>query len=238
MCTALEIDDPLLARPGRMDRLEVHRREAHQAAERVHTRRPESREMVVEEDVRPLDLVLDASEVGEPFLHLRCAVDLDPAELLQRTIPDEPQVHEVRRDDGGRLRVHHLRPRHRHLELPQFLEYGLVEPGAVAELHRVPEVLREAPQEIEQLLLPADHRVRRGEELFDFLRSLPKRSEEHTSELQSESNLVCRLLLEKKKINETAHDRTRRTSKHRRSTTSISNMIQTPELSPPWRPFS
>src|SRR5438093_8337298 len=30
-----------------------------------------------------------------------------------------------------------------------------------------------------------------------------KRSEEHTSELQSLTNLVCRLLLEKKKINET-----------------------------------
>src|SRR2546430_7363293 len=29
--------------------------------------------------------------------------------------------------------------------------------------------------------------------------SLPTRSEEHTSELQSQSNLVCRLLLEKKK---------------------------------------
>src|SRR2546430_4189888 len=31
---------------------------------------------------------------------------------------------------------------------------------------------------------------------------LPRRSEEHTSELQSQSNLVCRLLLEKKKIEE------------------------------------
>src|SRR2546430_15932802 len=29
--------------------------------------------------------------------------------------------------------------------------------------------------------------------------SFPQRSEEHTSELQSQSNLVCRLLLEKKK---------------------------------------
>src|SRR5205085_6127128 len=29
--------------------------------------------------------------------------------------------------------------------------------------------------------------------------NLPRRSEEHTSELQSQSNLVCRLLLEKKK---------------------------------------
>src|SRR2546430_10551956 len=31
--------------------------------------------------------------------------------------------------------------------------------------------------------------------------SWPGRSEEHTSELQSQSNLVCRLLLEKKKTN-------------------------------------
>src|SRR5688572_31560783 len=29
---------------------------------------------------------------------------------------------------------------------------------------------------------------------------VPARSEEHTSELQSQSNLVCRLLLEKKKV--------------------------------------
>src|SRR2546430_7839071 len=34
-----------------------------------------------------------------------------------------------------------------------------------------------------------------------FLISLRFRSEEHTSELQSQSNLVCRLLLEKKKKN-------------------------------------
>src|SRR5256886_3479830 len=32
-----------------------------------------------------------------------------------------------------------------------------------------------------------------------FLPSIITRSEEHTSELQSQSNLVCRLLLEKKK---------------------------------------
>src|SRR2546430_13455326 len=34
-----------------------------------------------------------------------------------------------------------------------------------------------------------------------FLRLPSTRSEEHTSELQSQSNLVCRLLLEKKKAN-------------------------------------
>src|SRR2546430_4309456 len=32
----------------------------------------------------------------------------------------------------------------------------------------------------------------------------PRRSEEHTSELQSQSNLVCRLLLEKKKKHTTS----------------------------------
>src|SRR2546430_16446562 len=32
---------------------------------------------------------------------------------------------------------------------------------------------------------------------------MPRRSEEHTSELQSQSNLVCRLLLEKKKKKKT-----------------------------------
>src|SRR5205085_11314295 len=36
--------------------------------------------------------------------------------------------------------------------------------------------------------------------------SRPKRSEEHTSELQSQSNLVCRLLLEKKKTKSGEHD--------------------------------
>src|SRR5688572_30984823 len=35
--------------------------------------------------------------------------------------------------------------------------------------------------------------------------SLLRRSEEHTSELQSQSNLVCRLLLEKKKKKKNTH---------------------------------
>src|SRR2546421_1339429 len=38
-------------------------------------------------------------------------------------------------------------------------------------------------------------------EAFRFLLRFPVRSEEHTSELQSRSDLVCRLLLEKKKNN-------------------------------------
>src|SRR5688572_30886504 len=43
--------------------------------------------------------------------------------------------------------------------------------------------------------------ARRGQETIgdEFGAAARRRSEEHTSELQSQSNLVCRLLLEKKK---------------------------------------
>src|ERR1039457_3030367 len=44
---------------------------------------------------------------------------------------------------------------------------------------------------------------------MDFLeRAVPDRSEEHTSELQSPCNLVCRLLLEKKKTKTSTHRQT------------------------------
>src|SRR5688572_31453640 len=42
--------------------------------------------------------------------------------------------------------------------------------------------------------------VARGDRVLLYAQNCPQyRSEEHTSELQSQSNLVCRLLLEKKK---------------------------------------
>src|SRR3989475_7693282 len=49
-----------------------------------------------------------------------------------------------------------------------------------------------------------------AEKLMAFLNEMTEeggeeRSEEHTSELQSQSNLVCRLLLEKKKKNKETH---------------------------------
>src|SRR2546427_4215122 len=44
-----------------------------------------------------------------------------------------------------------------------------------------------------------------GEVVRDDLVDGPHRSEEHTSELQSQSNLVCRLLLEKKKKRKKTH---------------------------------
>src|SRR2546430_17723981 len=46
---------------------------------------------------------------------------------------------------------------------------------------------------------------RRHEIVDDAVELLDERSEEHTSELQSQSNLVCRLLLEKKKNKLTVH---------------------------------
>src|SRR2546428_1763033 len=44
-----------------------------------------------------------------------------------------------------------------------------------------------------------DHEARPGQRLDDRQHAALRRSEEHTSELQSRSDLVCRLLLEKKK---------------------------------------
>src|SRR5437588_4811849 len=40
--------------------------------------------------------------------------------------------------------------------------------------------------------------IRKGDRIFYYHTGKEKRSEEHTSELQSHSDLVCRLLLEKK----------------------------------------
>src|SRR2546427_8681659 len=52
---------------------------------------------------------------------------------------------------------------------------------------------------IPDLLTPADLADPSDAEVEKYLRDVGFRSEEHTSELQSQSNLVCRLLLEKKK---------------------------------------
>src|SRR2546426_6646835 len=63
-----------------------------------------------------------------------------------------------------------------------------------------------------QELLRVEERGRPGaraeddhDELLPVAKKLLKRSEEHTSELQSPCNLVCRLLLEKKKKKERDH---------------------------------
>src|SRR2546427_10910312 len=53
------------------------------------------------------------------------------------------------------------------------------------------------PDGTPQVVTPNHHALAQRFGLFD--RFFVNRSEEHTSELQSQSNLVCRLLLEKKK---------------------------------------
>src|SRR2546427_3359968 len=65
--------------------------------------------------------------------------------------------------------------------------HALVVDGARRSAPRRERVVREREGRIERLLA---HPRREGRD---------PRSEEHTSELQSQSNLVCRLLLEKKK---------------------------------------
>src|SRR3989454_1437390 len=56
--------------------------------------------------------------------------------------------------------------------------------------------------------LPAQHGCSApGSPRDRFLQAAKTRSEEHTSELQSPCNLVCRLLLEKKKKIKTQNDR-------------------------------
>src|SRR6476659_10333976 len=50
----------------------------------------------------------------------------------------------------------------------------------------------------------------------------PRRSEEHTSELQSLRHLVCRLLLEKKKNNKKKHIHPKKKNKQKNSNTNTS----------------
>src|SRR5699024_11783048 len=57
------------------------------------------------------------------------------------------------------------------------------------------------PMQFKNLANPEIHELTTGKEIVAAFGSdnLPDRSEEHTSELQSRFDLVCRLLLEKKK---------------------------------------
>src|SRR5690348_17611948 len=57
-------------------------------------------------------------------------------------------------------------------------------------------------------------RPRRTRPFLRELRSQAKRSEEHTSELQSPVHLVCRLLLEKKKTQTTTSPQANDTHRH------------------------
>src|SRR3989440_9668461 len=66
-----------------------------------------------------------------------------------------------------------------------------------------------APQMIFVSATPGDYEAKRSSQVVE-------RSEEHTSELQSRSDLVCRLLLEKKKKTTLTHSPTVNMSNHLR----------------------
>src|SRR5438034_1882324 len=72
--------------------------------------------------------------------------------------------------------------------------------------HRVPPDLIAAVDDVSREFfdLPLDEKMKVVRPAPDVTRGYIPRSEEHTSELQSHSDLVCRLLLEKKKINDRA----------------------------------
>src|SRR3712207_8642857 len=63
-------------------------------------------------------------------------------------------------------------------------------------------VARAQDRDEAELLAGQDRRLHRLQRRFDAL-GLQRRSEEHTSELQSRQYLVCRLLLEKKTMRQT-----------------------------------
>src|SRR2546430_7754682 len=79
--------------------------------------------------------------------------------------------------------------------------YGEPVDGAHQRLGEVPEDLEGAVPPLWDAL---DELRGRGHGVRLRVLQVGARSEEHTSELQSQSNLVCRLLLEKKKKTETS----------------------------------
>src|SRR5258706_1776023 len=76
-----------------------------------------------------------------------------------------------------------------HIDDVRFLDRAEVPEGPLGEVYRAVTILRAMP---------------RNDAATSFL-SRHLRSEEHTSELQSLTNLVCRLLLEKKKQHAALH---------------------------------
>src|SRR5690606_40751465 len=106
-------------------------------------------------------------------------------------MPVEPvrQRRQIAGRRPGRVRISRRAPGPR--REPLLLEHPAVEPAAfpLRRLPRLPRRGHELPD------LPRRDRDRGGAAL---------RSEEHTSELQSRENLVCRLLLEKKKKTQNA----------------------------------
>src|SRR3989454_3143589 len=71
-------------------------------------------------------------------------------------------------------------------------------------LRQLEDTLRKTQDEVQQLRRQLEQQKAIGQATQKQVEQTAERSEEHTSELQSPCNLVCRLLLEKKKNIRTA----------------------------------
>src|SRR5690606_40191996 len=93
----------------------------------------------------------------------------------------------------------HSFPTRRSSDLHKVDRTGVTKTALPAALTELADTLQEA-----RFVLAGDGRVElaalRDRLVDDLANHAARRSEEHTSELQSRENLVCRLLLEKKKI--------------------------------------
>src|SRR5690242_20835346 len=85
-----------------------------------------------------------------------------------------------------------------------FRSAGVVEVAAVGQVAEAREVVR-LREELAQHIERPEPRPRHPPARPGRVRRPEPRSEEHTSELQSHVNLVCRLLLEKKKKTNRTH---------------------------------
>src|SRR5699024_11935420 len=91
------------------------------------------------------------------------------------------------------------------IEKRVLVEKRLISPH-LAKYSQVSGVLISANEQLSMMINEEDHvRIQLYFPGFQLTKALTERSEEHTSELQSRFDLVCRLLLEKKKMATSGH---------------------------------
>src|SRR5258706_11987273 len=149
-------------------------------SERFLIKRPLMQALEGEKGAAPVLLIDELDRTDEPFE----AYLLEVLSDFQITIPE---IGTVKAKEPPIVVLTSNRTREIHDAIKRRCFYHWVDyPDAPRELDILK---RKAPEASENL----------SREVVAFVQRLRKRSEEHTSELQSLTNLVCRLLLEKKK---------------------------------------
>src|SRR2546430_2973784 len=161
-------------------------------------------------------MVMQAEEQHDQCITLRLGEDGREVGAAGAPAPRDHEgagiAHHVHEVDEGRHHAAHDHEQHRELLVNPF-EQSIKREYEEDQDHGTAQIAQHA--ESEEPLVRGDVASRRGcvalhEEFVGDVDKAQraqqnKRSEEHTSELQSQSNLVCRLLLEKKKAK--AHDK-------------------------------